>query len=394
MAKNIIFCADGTWNGPGEPDSDDKTAPPTNVFKLFLNLRGKSDPGTTKLEKEQELSLKGNDGTLQQVAKYLHGVGDSDNFLVKVLGGKLGAGLIMRIVRGYTFISRNYQPGDKIFIVGFSRGAYTARAVAALISSKGLLDANKLDLTDKETAYRLGVAVWFANRKAALVGNQGLLSTLFDFPLFLMHPPSDDDLVLAPIEAVGVWETVGALGVPLYVYNETLARADLFCFADTKLSANVRQGRHAVAVDEERTDFTPTLWEERDGVVQVLFPGAHADVGGGYKDGEIGLSDGALKWMMDELESLGVQFSSDLAIVPKPDFKGVAHQPWRDFPFNILLQGPRVFPKGLCLSRSVLARIGVGPVISQPDPAAPYAPRNLSHYVLGDKPSDATIKLV
>src|SRR5215475_4350885 len=180
MSKNIIFCADGTWNGPGESDSDDKTAPDTNVFKLFLSLDGKDDAGTTKLEKEQERTLKAADGTVQQVAKYLHGVGDSQTFLVRILGGTLGAGLITRIVRGYTFISRNYQPGDKIFLVGFSRGAYTARALAGLISAKGLLDPNKIDLADKTAAYRLGVAVWFAERKAALHGVQGLLSNLFN----------------------------------------------------------------------------------------------------------------------------------------------------------------------------------------------------------------------
>ena len=257
MSKNIIFCADGTWNGPGEPDSDDKTAPDTNVFKLFLNLDGKDDPGTTKLEKEQERTLKAADGTVQQVAKYLHGVGDSQNFLVKILGGTLGAGLITRVVRGYTFISRNYQPGDKIFLVGFSRGAYTARALAGLISAKGLLDAKRLDLADKDTAYRLGVAVRFADRKAALHGDQGLLSNLFgavlDLPIFVMHPPGNDQLVPAPIEAVAVWDTVGALGIP--VYNARLVRLDVFRFADTKLSDNVRHGRHAVAIDEERADL-------------------------------------------------------------------------------------------------------------------------------------------
>ena len=86
---------------------------------------------------------------MQQAAKYLHGVGDSDNFLVKALGGALGAGLITRIVRGYTYISRTYAAGDRIFIVGFSRGAYTARALAGLIAAKGLLDATKLDPTEQ-----------------------------------------------------------------------------------------------------------------------------------------------------------------------------------------------------------------------------------------------------
>ena len=164
MAKNIVFCADGTWNGPTEADDDDKSARATNVFKLFLNLAGQDEPGTYKLANEQERTLRGSDGGVLQASKYLHGVGDSDNFLVKVLGGSVGAGLITRIVRGYTFISRNYAQGDKIFIVGFSRGAYTARALAGVIAAKGLLDATKVDLRDKEKAYRLGAAVWYAYR--------------------------------------------------------------------------------------------------------------------------------------------------------------------------------------------------------------------------------------
>jgi uncharacterized protein (DUF2235 family) len=396
MSKNIVFCADGTWNGPGEPDSDDKTAPDTNVFKLFLNLDGKDDPGTTKLEKEQERSLAAADGTLQQVAKYLHGVGDSDNFLVKVLGGTLGAGLITRIVRGYTFISRNYEPGDKIFIVGFSRGAYTARALAGMISTKGLLDAKRFDLADKEAAYRLGVAVWFASRKTALEGDPDrlshLLGAVLDFPIFLMRPPSDDQLVPAPIEAVAVWDTVGALGIP--VYNEHLIRLDVFRFADTKLSGNVRQGRHAIAVDEQRADFSPTLWDGRERVVQVLFPGAHADVGGGYRleDFESGLSDGALVWMTEELEALGVRFSANPTVVPHPNPGGTAHQPWMHLPFNKLLHEPRTFPAGLSLSRSILDRLAGAAVMADPGlQAAAYAPGNLRDYIAGRAASGGVI---
>src|SRR5689334_20755436 len=101
MSKNIVFCADGTWNGPGQPDGDDTASPASNVFRLFLDLAGSDDAATMRLAKEQERSLAAADGSVAQVAKYLHGVGDSGNFLVKALGGALGAGLITRIVRGY-----------------------------------------------------------------------------------------------------------------------------------------------------------------------------------------------------------------------------------------------------------------------------------------------------
>src|SRR5260370_4444726 len=97
-------------------------------FKLFLKLEGRDDPGTTRLANEQERTLRSGDGSVGQVAKYLHGVGDSNNFLVKVLGGGFGEGLITRIFRGYTFVSRNYLDGDKIYPVGFIRRPYIARA--------------------------------------------------------------------------------------------------------------------------------------------------------------------------------------------------------------------------------------------------------------------------
>src|ERR1700744_2209446 len=118
MSKVILFCADGTWNGPGEPDDDNTASPPTIVITLFLTVAGTDQPGTLLLAKEQERALLRADGTVQQTTKYLHGVGYSSNPLVQLLGGVLGAGLIARIVRGYTFISREYEEGDQIFITG------------------------------------------------------------------------------------------------------------------------------------------------------------------------------------------------------------------------------------------------------------------------------------
>jgi uncharacterized protein (DUF2235 family) len=388
MSKNIVFCADGTWNGPGQPDSDDKKADVTNVFKLFLNLDGIDTPDTFRLEKEQERVLVAADRTVQQVAKYLHGVGDSDNFLVKALGGALGAGLITRIVRGYTFVSRNYVAGDRIYLIGFSRGAYTARALAGLIAAKGLLDATALDLTDKEGAYRLGAAVWYDYQRAKTQGNTNLLGrledTVLDLPVFLLRPPRADQLVAAPIEAVAVWDTVGALGIP--DFNRQMMRVDVLQFADLRLSPVVRHGVHAVAVDERREDFTPTLWDADPRVTQVLFAGAHGDVGGGYPDSgnESALSDATLKWMTGQLTQRGVRFLATPVYVPKPDPRGPAHSPWAHPPFDVLARGPRVFPAGMGLSQLVLDRIAAGALVADPGLApAPYRPSNLSGYIAG-----------
>jgi uncharacterized protein (DUF2235 family) len=388
VSKNIILCADGTWNGPSEPDHDDKTSPPTNVFKLFSNLDGIDTPGTSLLANEQERWLRGTDGSAQQVAKYLNGVGDSDNFLVKALGGTVGVGLITRIVRGYTFISRNYVAGDKVFVLGFSRGAYTARALAGLIGAKGLLDAKQLDLDDKVSAYRLGTAVWLAYRQSALAGRADLLSHLagitLDLPVFVLKPPSDNQLVAAPIDTVAVWDTVGALGIP--AYNVRFVRIDVFEFANAVLGPSVQRGLQAVAVDERRDDFTPTLWDGDARITQVLFPGAHADVGGGYPAGgnESGLSDCTLKWMTGELAKRGVRFSTAPVFAPKPDSKGVAHQPWVHPPWDALPRGNRSFPGGLCLSQCLLDRMNGGMVCCDPGAGGiAYVPANIGTYVAG-----------
>ena len=122
MPKNIIFCADGTRNGPEQDDNEDKRTDVTNVYKLFLCLAGANDVASQSLENEQEKRQLKN-GVVIQVSKYIHGVGDGENPINKLVGGVFGAGIIKRIVRGYTFISREYEPGDHIILVGFSRGA-------------------------------------------------------------------------------------------------------------------------------------------------------------------------------------------------------------------------------------------------------------------------------
>jgi hypothetical protein len=386
MGKNIVFCADGTWNAPGAED-DGNTEADTNVFKLFSNLASNSPPAADPDAKEQDCTLTDADGSVLQVAKYLHGVGDSNNLLVKVLGGALGAGLIERVVRGYTFVSRNYAPGDKIFLIGFSRGAYTVRALAGLIDAKGLLDATKLGLGDKVDGYRYGLGAWYDYRRAKLEAQFGLLGRLdevvSEIPTFFgfKAPVHAEEYVPAPIEVVAVWDTVGSYGIP--AYNANLVRLDVFKFADLRLSAKVRNGLHAVAVDEQREDFEPTLWDADPRVTQVLFVGSHGDVGGGYP--VCSQSDAALKWMTGKLTQLGVRFAAVPAFVPQPDPRGLAHLQWKHPPWNQWLHSPRVFPAaGLLVSRSLVDRLGAGDVAPDPaDAAGPYAPPNLPSYIVG-----------
>lgn len=399
MGKNIIFCADGTWNGPGESDAVRKAT--SNVFKLFAHLDGHDSADSLLLSGEQERVLRDAAGAEVQRAKYLHGVGDSGNFLVRLLGGSIGAGLITRIVRGYTFISRNYEPGDDLFIVGFSRGAYTARALGGLIAARGLLDADQHDLDDKERAYRLGTAAWYAYRRAALDGKPDWRDRLqefaFDLPGFVTGLGARisyvDDV---RIKAIAVWDTVGALGIPAYLLGKD-KEIDGFQFADRQLSAKVAHGFHAVAIDERRADFVPTLWDADPRIVQGLFPGAHADVGGGYpaENGESDLSNRTLAWMMKKLQPLGVKFASDpLPASPETDAHGCAHRPWTKVPWAALPNGPRDFAAGLALSNALKQRLAAADVLAEPGmPALAYAPANLHHYLDGRTIRDGVVFL-
>ena len=370
MAKRIIFCADGTWNGP-EPqtgasalDGNDAhgelpDVPVTNVVKLFSNLAGRVTPETMALPGEQEKVLVDADSTTTQIAKYIHGVGDSKNILIKLLGGVLGAGIIMRIVRGYTFISRNYSPGDEIHIVGFSRGAYTARALAGMIVKVGLLNPATYDVKDKETAYRLGLAAWCKSKSVALQG-AGKLTELGNAVInvvqgFFGRKLKPDGLIEnINIKSVAVWDTVGSLGIPVYAGD---SRFDVYRFTDTALSTQVENGFHAMAIDEMRSDFPITQWDARAGVIQVWFLGAHADVGGGYARGESGLSDVALQWMTQKLTQAGVSFATPLTYIPSTqNIDQAIHTPWKQPPFNFLEQCIRQVPPNSTFHSSVLER--------------------------------------
>jgi uncharacterized protein (DUF2235 family) len=385
MSKNIIFCADGTWNGPGE-DVGQLGAESSNVLKLYLSLAGDDVNDATssfRTADEQERKLLDAEGNCTQIAKYLHGVGDSRNWLAKIIGGSTGAGLITRIVRGYTFLSRNFVPGDRIFLVGFSRGAYTARALGGLVATLGLMDPEQNNLADKDIAYRLGSAVWahYRRSKAAADPNPDtaarLSALLNDLPGFFTNTDAIPMVGPISISCIAVWDTVGALGIP--VYNMNSERIDLFQFADTALSSTVQAGLHAVALDEQRADFNPTLWQlDPARITQMLFPGAHADVGGGYPQGEqSGLSDGALQWMCEQLAAQGVLFRPTPLPGVAPNPLAPAHQPWTEPIWQHAPHALRAALGGLPRHSSVTQRLGQRVAAAPGLVPAPYQPANL-----------------
>jgi uncharacterized protein (DUF2235 family) len=392
MSKNIIFCADGTWTAPGiEQQADDETTA-SNVYQLFVDLKGVVDQQSLLLANEQEKILTDSSGTVVQVAKYIHGMGDPHNGLVKRLGGVFGAGLIVPIIRGYTFISRHWQPGDRIYLVGFSHGAYTARMLAAMIIDRGLLSREKLRLTmrNKEEAWRFASSVWAQylahspDMSATTLGN-----VLRDLPGFFCDSVDPTCITRqVSIEAVAVWETVGMMGIPKH-FNDK--RHSIFRFNNTELHSRVKYGLQAIAIDEQRLDLAPVLWDSRDRILQVMFPGIHHDVGGGYSntDDDRSLSNGAYLWMHDALDDLGIHLApSDVTADPL----GPLHCDWYP-PTRYLRIMPRQLPppisSSMMVHHSVIERLSGGAALLQQSAingewqAGPYAPLPLDDYLRG-----------
>ena len=295
MPRNLVICCDGTWC---TPEQEMGSLPcPTNVVKLH-NLCLADD---------------------QQLTYYHPGVGAEGTLLERVLGGGIGLGLCRNILSAYRWLCVHYHTEDQIFLFGFSRGAYTVRSLGGLVARCGLLD---LSATSERRAWELIEKVYdrgYRKRQPLAEWSAGCRFLEGDLP---------DGQV--GIHLIGVWDTVGSLGVPddLVLLDQLLDQPRKYRFHDTELSARVRHGRHALAIDERRASFAPTLWtggpRPADGSLQqIWFPGTHSDVGGGYA--ECGLSDGALKWMIDEASALGLRVNQALARQLAPDPRGLLH---------------------------------------------------------------------
>jgi hypothetical protein len=272
--KRLVVCCDGTWN---KPDSENVT----NVEKIARTVQ--SDPTAT--------------GGVYQLVYYISGVGAGSYEADRLLGGAFGFGLFHNVIACYRFLAQNYAPGDEIFIIGFSRGAYTARSVAGMLATVGLL--TKVALVEE----RLPEAVHLYQGTKMPAGAFG--ESVDEF--------KHDHCHAADVTFLGVFDTVGALGVPGF-------ERDTPRFHSVQLSDQVKCARQALAIDETRLKFEPTFWEapsesanattEDPRVKQVWFEGAHSDVGGGYA--QTGLSDTALLWMAREAHAAGLVFDAAL----------------------------------------------------------------------------------
>jgi uncharacterized protein (DUF2235 family) len=267
MKKRLVVCADGTWNRPEEdPDKDF----PTNVLKLARAIKPI-----------------GSDGIPQQVF-YDWGVG---SYYSRVRGGVTGKGLHKNIMDDYRYIVQNYKHGDEIFLFGFSRGAYTIRSLCGMINNCGIIK--------RPNASRIQEAFEIYKKRGSVNSPSG--KNAINFRKSYSH-------ISRKIEFAGVWDTVGAMGIPISFLGLFDDRDE---FYDTKIGRNVEIARHAMAIDEHRSDFEPTIWQHRPNMdmKQVWFAGAHSDVGGSYEpdtDGSLA-ADTPLSWLMSEARGLSTE---------------------------------------------------------------------------------------
>lgn len=267
--KRLVVCADGTWK------SRDDSGDATNVEKLCDAVLPVAEDGT------------------RQLAGYFPGVGASRKD--RLLGGAFGVGLSRNVQECYRWLAQEWEPGDELFLFGFSRGAFTVRSLAGMLRNVGLLPAGRLDLVEEAYGhYRDRDPAWRPDGPKAVAWRAA-------------HSRE-----VERIRCVGVWDTVGSLGVPTSGPLGWWSRRR-WGFHDVQLSGRVEHGYHALAVDERRKPFAPTLWQADDAhasqqhVEQVWFAGVHSNVGGGYPD--CGLSDTTLWWMAGKARAAGLELA-------------------------------------------------------------------------------------
>jgi uncharacterized protein (DUF2235 family) len=289
MGKNIVVFSDGTGQEGGNGFN-------TNVYKLFNMVLDRS---------------------LEQVAFYDRGLGTGWR---KITGNAAGAGISRNILECYEFIFENYTAGDQIYLFGFSRGATTVRSLSGFIHLFGILPKSRGELIKQ--AYRIYRKTDRTRRDAAAKAFVERHHTMW-----------------CKIKFLGVWDTVAALGIPIKSIDVVIDQIPFLKhgFHDLRLSRSVENAYHALAIDDERRTFHPTLWDpttaEGQTMKQVWFCGMHTDVGGGYPEQE--LSDIALEWMLQMAEKHGLKMYPKHNVKVRGQADGKMHDS-RDTPLTRL----------------------------------------------------------
>jgi len=374
MPKDIVVCCDGTGNEIGTNSS--------NVLKLFRVLE-KSD--------EQRVYYHPGVGTIGLQSTWRRFKQEARG----VFSMATGAGLDKDVLGGYRFLCENYEEGDRVFLFGFSRGAYTVRVLAAFIYVMGLLPRDQINLA--------GYA--FSAYKAASSDSQRSGDGPDDSKLReAWHFRQIAEGRLIQIEFIGVWDTVASVIVP----RPDDLRFDLQTLRFTRTNNSVKKFRQAMSIDERRRMFRLNRWKEPQGyrsnrfdpateteqdIRQVWFAGVHGDVGGGYPEVESGLSKFPLLWMIEQARAAGLRMSQSMIdhlvwglprpgsnhnYVP-PDAMGQMHvslkgawwileflpkrAKWKEWPERKAILGwylpmgePRPIPEGAIIHQSVVER--------------------------------------
>jgi uncharacterized protein (DUF2235 family) len=392
--KRIVSLIDGTWNEEGKGND-------TNIAKLDPNYSKAGAP---------LIKPKATDGT-RQIALYHEGVGSDPDFLKHALGGAIGIGLRKIVQDAYRHIAENYARGDEIYILGFSRGAYAARALAGLIGVSGIQTT-----ANPQSFDAIFDAMWSNFRvdpdirhgkKAAGSGDQKAIDAYQKVAAESTVDPKPR------IKCVGVFDTVGSYGVPAGIGLAALGRYFTMAFLgfhDTEIGEHIDIGLHAMAVDERRRPFVPTLWTAPKAkpptthVEQTWFAGVHCNIGGGYEDA--GLSDQALIWMIARMQALtGLEFEVDrVKAITKPNPTGNIEDSakgwWIDqtFPHGRVILSPDAIEHGFFFNTansdethinekvhwSVLDRRNAASTLMFGQPAR-YAPDNLPATIADDR---------
>jgi uncharacterized protein (DUF2235 family) len=323
MPKTLAVFFDGTWNRPeefakpsmsrrlsialkaavgGKRDSLKPTTPVTNVLKLMRAVWPSTSSALVCANcQKPECPTSPQD----QVSLYIAGVGTDPSPSSKALEGLCGYGVDRNIQLAYHFVTQNYVPGDSLFLFGFSRGAFTARSFAGFLDVFGFIAPSEMS--------RLPAIYAKYEKMADAAGLEATQRWASDY--VKKHRGWRSEATI-DVWFLGVWDTVGALRR----FDRRLTQ-----FHQVELPNNVARAYHAIAVHEFRQDFQPVFWTKnltgRSNVEQVWFPGAHSDIGGGYPEGETGLSNISLKWMackaMDAGLSMDTEYLKALIAAPK-----------------------------------------------------------------------------
>ncbi|MDF1623515.1 MAG: DUF2235 domain-containing protein [Pseudohongiella nitratireducens] len=270
--RHLVLGLDGTWNTPDQLDRDRQC--PSNVVKLLRAIDTRQSD-------------------VEQLKYYDAGVG-TDGFVDKLWGGIAGRGLFGNMRQAYVWLLENYRIGDQLFLFGFSRGAFAVRSLVAMIDLCGIpkrvdYSYDFMDVASEAARIYREPIKTKQKRMAREFRNR-------------FHA------VDATVTMLGVWDTVGAMGLPTQGLLGKLTRSQ-HQFHNTRLSKNVRHAYQALAMNEMRRPFEPALWRGKcpkdvETVEQVWFPGVHGNIGGGYADA--GLSDVALEWMLEKAANHGL----------------------------------------------------------------------------------------